>query len=233
MILNKLWLIGLIFTVLGWLFFVKATEIGEISVIEPLMTAGEIILILLAVIFLNERLIKKEWCGIILTIIGATMLSLGGQTLRTQNISWSQLTLFLTFSLTALIILSALVYKKIKLEITLALIVGISFGIGAILTELMTGYLTNRNLPLLSHHFFYNPIFPFMMSANLLSLITLQFAFQKGRASVIVPVQLSIVGVMSVVGGAMIFSESIPVMRIFGIGFIIFGTVLLSNQHSQ
>ena len=231
LIKNKKWILGLVSTIVGWLLFVKATNIGEISLIEPLMSAGDLFLILLAVLFLKERLTKAEWLGVFITVLGAIMLSSGGINNRHDNMNWTRLSHFIELFLLIHIFLGFIVYKKIKLELTLALIVGLNFGMGAVLTELMTGYLTSKSYSLSTFHFFYNPIFPFMMGANLISLYTIQLAFQKGRASVIVPIQLSIASALSVIGGAMVFNETIPLVRIMGIILIVMGSILISNQH--
>ncbi len=49
-------MLGFFLTVVGWLFFVKATDLGEVSIVQPLMSVGDIFVVLLAITFLHERL---------------------------------------------------------------------------------------------------------------------------------------------------------------------------------
>ena len=109
----------------------------------------------------------------------------------------------------------------------MAIAVGVGFGVGAILTELMTAYIAINGQQLETSAFFLNPILPFMIAANVIGLILLQAAFQRGRAAVIVPVQLSVVNGLVVAAGILVFSEAITPIRMLGIGFIIAGTAML------
>ena len=101
------------------------------------------------------------------------------------------------------------------------------FGIGGVLTKLMTAYLEQHGQKLESLYFVLNPIFPVMVAANVFGLFLLQMAFQNGRAAVIIPVQLAVVNGMSVLAGMVLFSELISSFRIGCILLIIFGTAVL------
>ncbi len=226
---NWKWHLGMLSIIGGWILFIKASDLGEISLVEPLMSIGDLFLVLLTVIFLNERLSKYEGVGIALTVIGAVLLSFGAKSIAPVEIHWTNLYSLITF----LILLSALLLyfnkKNQNLEINLAVIVGIGFGCGAILTELMTAYLAKTGQVLQSLSFILNPIFPFMMIANVFGLIVIQIAFQKGRAAVIVPVQLSVASAIAVLGGAIVFSEVISLQRVLGIIIILLGTIFLNG----
>ena len=71
-------LFGWIATTGGWILFIKATSLGDISLVQPLMSAGEFLLVILAVIFLKERLSQKEWLGIMMSIVGSILLTWKG-----------------------------------------------------------------------------------------------------------------------------------------------------------
>ncbi|MCB9771755.1 MAG: EamA family transporter [Candidatus Omnitrophica bacterium] len=227
------WMLGFIATVLGWIFFIKASDLGEISVVQPLMSIGDIFLIFLVVVFLKERLSKREWVGIILTVLGAISLSFEAREVAPVAINWFGAGIFCALSLVVGGI-SLLIGKKTQQpEVPFGIAVGIGFGLGASLTELMTAYLTLSGRHLESMAMVLNPILPFMMLANVIGLVLLQAAFQRGRAAVIVPIQLSVVNGLVVVSGAFIFSEVITILRICGIATIIAGTTLLQNSNSH
>jgi len=117
--------------------------------------------------------------------------------------------------------------RSAQSEVPLAIAVGIGFGMGAVLTKLMTAYLMLGGRQLESSAFLLNPILPFMVAANVVGLALLQVAFQRGRASVIIPVQLAVTNGLVVLAGALIFAESIGLFRLCGIGLIIAGTGVL------
>ncbi len=224
------WLSGLIATIVGWLLFIKATDLGDVSIVQPLMSIGDLFLILLAVVFLHERLNRREWFGLALTVVGAISLSFEAEVVKPSAIDWFSLVVFLTLAavfLGGFLILSR--YTKSP-EIALALAVGVAFGVGAVLTKLMTAYISLGGQQLESDAFLFNPILPFMIAANVGGLVLLQAAFQRGRAAVIIPLQLSVVNCLAVVAGAVVFFEAISVLRLTGIALIVIGAVFLHRS---
>lgn len=221
------WVLGLLATTIGWVLFIKATDLGEISLVQPLMSIGDVFLVLLAVVFLHERLGRIEWFGLALTVAGAVALSFEAQIIAPMGIDWFRLALFLVLAAAAWAGLVFAGRRSRRSEVPLAVAVGVGFGTGAVLTELMTAYLTSTDQPLESAAFLLNPIFPFMVTANVAGLGLLQVAFQRGRAAVIVPVQLSVVNAVVVLAGALVFLEAISIFRLFNIALIVIGTAFL------
>lgn len=230
---NPRWLAGLLCTTLGWILFIKASDIGEISVIQPLMSVGDLFLVLLAVVFLHERLNKDEWIGLALTVAGAITLSLDARTAPPLGIDWVRLAILVACVIPVGIALYILGQRGKSPEIPLAIVVGLGFGMGAVLTELMTAYLTLGGQVLESSAFILNPILPFMIAANAIGLVLLQVAFRRGRAAVIVPVQLSVVNGVVVLSGIVIFSETITLFRLMAIAIIVLGTAWLQRGESK
>lgn len=221
------WIAGLSFTVLGWLLFVKATDVGEVSLVQPLMSVGDLFLVLLAVIFLHERLGRTEWLGLGLTVVGAVLLSVEAAETQAAAVSWLWLTVVIGLALAAWGSLVVVARRARRQEVPLAIAVGIAFGTGAVLTELMTATMAQHGQRLESAAFLLNPILPFMVAANVAGLGLLQIAFQRGRAAVIVPVQLSVVNGVVVLAGAVVFAEVISVVRLCSIMLIVVGAALL------
>lgn len=231
-ICNWKWMLGYASTIMGWLLFVKATEIGELSLIQPLVSVGDVFLVFMAIIFLKERLAKLEWVGLFLIVIGAAAITSDVKEIKIITINWINILIFNGIAIFVWLLL--MLGKKGKnAEISLALAVGVLFGVGGILTKLMTAYLEQHGLKLESFYFAWNPIFPLMVAANIYGLVLLQMAFQNGRAAVIIPVQLAVVNGMSVLAGMILFSETISVYRIGCILFIIFGTIVLQWAGSK
>ncbi len=221
------WILGMFCTFVGWLLFVKATDLGEVSIVQPLMSVGDLFLVIVAVTYLHERLNRREWIGLVLTIIGAVVLATEARVIEPLSIEWVSFVVFLFATGIGFIPLLFFGKGKQRGEVILSVAVGLSFGLGAILTELLTASLSlgGKNLDLES--FFMNPILPLMIAANIAGIVLLQVAFQKGRAAVVIPVQLSIANGLVVLASIIIFSESITVMRLVGISLIIAGTGML------
>ena len=72
-----------------------------------------------------------------------------------------------------------------------------------------------------------DPLLLAVVLANVAGLVLLQAAFQRGRAAVIVPLQLAMANAITVVAGILIFAEHITPVRALGIALIIGGTILL------
>ncbi len=225
-LMNTKWVIGYLATTIGWLLLVKALDIGEISLVQPLMSVGDVFLIAMAVFFLKEKLLKFEWVGLFFIVAGATSLSFDVKDISTVNINWPHI--YAYFSVALLVWITLMIArKKGRLEIILALTSGVSFGIGGAFTKLMTTYLTTQGQQLESMYFVVNPFFPLMVIANIAGLVLLQMAFQNGRAAIVVPVQLAVLNIMSVIAGVTLFSEMVSLYRISCIILIISGTYIL------
>lgn len=223
-LLNGKWMLGMGCTTLGWLLFIKATDLGEISIVQPLMSVGDLFLVLLAVVFLGERLSRSEWRGLALTVVGAIVLSFDAKVTPPLQIDWVRLAALLA----AMGLVGGWVYRMARRsrrpEVLLAIAVGIGFGIGAALTELMTANITLGGQTVESAAGFFNPVLPFVIGANMVGLFLLQLAFQKGRAAVIIPVQLSVANGIVVLVGALVFAEAISLYRLFAISLMVLGT---------
>lgn len=225
---SPLWLFGMFATAIGWLLFIKATDLGELTIVQPLMSAGDMILaVLIATLYLGERLDKREWYGIVSIIIGAMVISAEAAVKKPSGIDWQWTSYVLL--VTSILGSGAFFYsrKTAMKEIPLSLAVGAAFGCGALLTKLLTAkiYLTGKALGVLS--VIADPILAPVLAANLLGIALLLLAFQNGRAVVIIPVQLALTNGFVLVGASLMFSEAITAYRFIGMGLIVAGTALL------
>ncbi len=56
-------------TSLSWLFYFKALALGEASIVFPIEKLSLVVSILISIIFLKEKVSKKQIAGIIIIII--------------------------------------------------------------------------------------------------------------------------------------------------------------------
>lgn len=221
------WVLGTCATTLGWVLFVYATSLGDISLVQPLMSAGDFILVVLAVLFLKERLSKYEWAGVVLTIAGAVALAWDPRGTELQ--AYSRIAFGVLVALTIAIGLALFLINKRseRPEVLLAPIVGLSFGLGAVLTKAMTANRLEAGKSAMDFTLLLDPFLLAVVVANAVGLILLQVAFRRGRASVIVPIQLALANAVTVIAGLTVFNESISITRWTGIVLIVIGTGLL------
>jgi len=224
------WLAGTLATMAGWVLFIRATHLGEIGIVQPLMSTGDVVLVLLAVLFLGERLGAREWLGLAVTVLGAFGLALGAQ--KVPGAAWAGADLAVLLGVTAAAA-AFLLHRarragtapgKGQSELPLAAAVGLAFGTGALLTEAWTASVTPDASALL------HPLLWALVAANVAGLVLLQTAFQRGRASVVVPVQLAVGNALAVGGGAWLFGEALTPARLLSVALILAGAALLQGN---
>ncbi|OQW88794.1 MAG: hypothetical protein BWK72_07530 [Rhodoferax ferrireducens] len=221
------WMLGFASTSVGWVLFVQATALGDISLVQPLMSAGDLLLVVLAVVFLNERMVRVEWAGVLLTVLGAVALAMEAEGSQVTAFDGMRLAVLLgvTLLLGAALLLAN--RRSRQPEVLLALVVGLCFGAGSILTKALTVASAGPGQSIMTWAVLLNPLLLAVVLANVAGLALLQAAFQRGRASVVVPLQLAMANAITVLAGVVVFAEHITLLRGFGIVLIVVGTTLL------
>lgn len=226
------WMLGFVATTLGWVLFVQATALGDISLVQPLMSAGDLLLVIMAVVFLKERLGRIEWAGVLMTVLGAVALAWKVGNSDVVSFDATRLALLLGVSVLVGLALLASNRRSHRPEVLLALVVGLCFGAGSILTKAMTVAYSGPGQTVMTWTILIDPLLLAVILANVLGLVLLQAAFQRGRAAVIVPLQLAVANGITVLAGVVIFAENITPLRGFGILLILGGTALLHLKPS-
>ena len=217
----------------GWVLFVQATALGDISLVQPLMSAGDLLLVVMAVVFLKERLIRIEWVGILLTVLGAVALAWEAENSNVTSFDGMRLVILLGITAVlggALLLANRRTHRP---EVLLAVVVGLCFGAGSILTKALTVDSSASGQTILTLAIVFNPMLLAVVLANVIGLVLLQAAFQRGRASVIVPLQLAMANALTVLAGIVIFAEHITSLRAAGIVLIVLGTAMLHLKPSS
>lgn len=221
------WVFGLISTTVGWILFIQATSLGDISLVQPLMASGDILLVIMAVVFLHERLRPLEWLGIATTVIGGVLLALKADIKQAPAFDAGLLLGLLAAGILAGATLLMLSRRSRRPEAPIAVAVGLAFGFGATLTTAMTASLASQNAAAISASTLINPWLPAIVLSNVAGLVLLQMAFQRGRASVVIPLQLAVANLLAVLIGILVFDETVSPLRAAGVVIILLGTGLL------
>mgnify|MGYP002639502239 CR=1 FL=1 len=75
--LNYHLIIGLIFYAIGTVLFIPALKGGELSVLYPIVALAYVWVSLISVKFLGEKMTQLKWMGIVLILMGVTLIGLG------------------------------------------------------------------------------------------------------------------------------------------------------------
>lgn len=227
------WVLGFLATSAGWVLFVQATALGDISLVQPLMSAGDLMLVLMAVVFLKEHLVRIEWAGVLLTVLGAVALALEPEGAPVAGLNGMRLAVLLGITAIFAVALLLATRRARRPEMMLAVVVGLCFGAGSVLTKALTVESTAPGQSVMTLATLLNPLLIAVVLANVAGLVLLQAAFQRGRAAVIVPLQLALANAVTVLAGVVVFAEHITLLRGSGILLIVVGTTLLQLKPSS
>ncbi len=222
---QKRWLLGFLLTVAGWFLFLIAYNGAPVSIIAPLNNVGILVLVGVATFWLKEKLTLFEWLGISTIFLGILIISLNSMFLEIQIETFEKanlvnLTLLCIFLM--VIVLFFPYYSKWNVSgIFYSIASGISGGLAAIFTKILTIVLSNINELII-----FALVFLFFQT---LSFLTLQASFQHERAMITVPLFNSFSTVIPILGGIFIFLETLNIFQIAGILFILIGSSALFN----
>lgn len=212
-----LWWWGALAVMAGWVLFVAATVNGDISVVQPVMSVGDLLLVLAAVVWLRERLQPVEWAGVALAIAGVFILSGQAHAARTM-VDGGGLAAVCALAVAGGIALE--IAGRGRDALLTAVQVGAGFGLGALLTKSCAatvqageGALVLAGLQAAG-----------VLAANGVGLWRLQSAFQHGRAAVVVPLVLAVANLVAVLGGALALGEDVNAVRALAVAVIVAGT---------
>ena len=68
-------LIAAFIGLIGYLAFYKGLQIGKVSIVSPIAASWSVVIVILSLIFLNEKLTTIQFIGIGLAIVGAVLVS--------------------------------------------------------------------------------------------------------------------------------------------------------------
>ncbi len=217
------WLFGTLLTSTGWILFLIAISLAPLSVIAPLNNAGVLVLVLFAILYLNEKLSLYEWIGLAAIILGVILIPIFSytDTLETPTFDTS-LVLMITFLIIICLSILGILQNKLapaKSGAFLGFASGITGGLGAVATKVLS-LVYNDVFSLIF-------VFSWFLIFQLLSFLTLQTAFQRERATVVVPLFNSFSTLLPVLFGVLAFYETIPIGQMIGIFLIVAGASAL------
>jgi drug/metabolite transporter (DMT)-like permease len=236
---NRAWMTAFLITVASEGCFLAAAANAPISLVQPILGTGLIVLAGFSVFYLNEKLSTGEWIGVFTLIIGLALL--GGSAERgeirgLEAISWGRL-VGLTVVLLGFVVAARVIELRrpgrFSIELVLGAASGVMIGIGALFTRVMMLEFKAGNV-----------VFGILLAAvvsgsGLSGMITQQGGFQRGRAITVTAILAVLNKVIAIFGGMFALGEVLPEnavkqgLRITALAALLAGTVLLARFNKQ
>jgi drug/metabolite transporter (DMT)-like permease len=236
---NRAWMTAFLISVISEGCFLAAAANAPISLVQPILGTGLIVLAGFSVFYLKEKLSAGEWIGVITLIVGLALL--GGSAERgevrgLEAISWGRL-VGLTVVLLGFVAAARLIELRrpgrFSIELLLGAAGGVMMGIGALFTRVMMLEFKSGNVV------FGMLLISVAMGSMLIGLITQQGGFQRGRAMTVTSILAVLNKVTAIFGGMFALGEVLPEdafkqgLRVTGLVALLAGTVLLARFNKQ
>ena len=219
--------------------FLVAAANAPISLVQPILGTGLIVLAGFSVFYLNEKLSSGEWIGVITLIIGLALLGASaerGEIRGLEAISWGRL-VGLTVVLLGFVVAARVIELRrpgtFNIELVLGAAGGVMIGIGALFTRVMMLEFKEGNV------IFGILLVSVAMGAMLIGLVTQQGGFQRGRAITVTAVLAVLNKIIAIFGGMFALGEVLPEdpvkqgLRITALAALLVGTILLARFNKQ
>jgi drug/metabolite transporter (DMT)-like permease len=232
---NRRWMTAFTISGVSQGIFLVAVANAPISLVQPLLGTGLVVLAGLSVFYLKERLGAGEWIGIFTLITGLALLGASaeaGEVRGLESISWPRL-VGLTAVLLAFVFTARAVERRrpgtFSIELVLGAAGGIMIGIGALFTRVTL-------LEFQAGHVLFSVVLFFItMGVMLGGVFTQQGGFQRGRAMTVTAVLAVLNKVIAIFGGMFALGEVLPEdttkqgLRLVALAALLLGTVLLAR----
>ena len=232
---NRTWMRAFLLSMISEGCFLVAAANAPISLLQPILGTGLIVLAGFSVFYLEEKLSIGEWIGVFTLIGGLAMLGASaesGEVRGLEAVSWARL-----IGLTALLLALIFAAKKIEdrrpgrfsIELVVGAAGGVMIGIGALFTRVMLLELKAGNVLLGTL------LILFTMTVMMSGVFTQQGGFQRGRAMTITTLLAVLNKVIAIFGGMFALGEVMPEnavnqgLRVTGLVALLGGTVLLAR----
>lgn len=216
------WLLGTALTLIGVALLFPALAWGSASVIASFAGFGLVCLVVFSTFVLHEPLGKRELFGIFLIIVGTVLAGYYGdhrQLDAAPDLWW------LTASLSTFVVIATTVVALTPTShagLLLGACAGGFAGFGLIAQKL-----ASDGQPAISNLF----LWVWMVVTGLGFCLT-QWAYNHGRAVVVVPSYTCTSMIVPVLGGPLIFHEHLSTPLVVGVTLLMIGVILLSQAPS-
>ena len=240
---SKAWLIGFALMLTGLACQTIALTFEPVSVVQPVLASGVVLVLVLSRLVLRERLKGGEtWCvaAIAVAVVLLAMSATGAKDSHYASPGWMAAVMVpsaiagLAFAVGAL--------RKRRRGTTLAGVwagvgTGLLYGVAALAIKALSGILVgHQTLAGIAIGVLSSPYLYVLGGSLAVAMLLFQAALQTGRASIVVPVSNVTGSVYFIIAGTWLFHEHLPaspgklVLRLAGIALAVLVLVVLGRQ---
>ena len=240
---NKLWMFGWVCFFIAIILNMVALSQAYMSITQPLIGFGLVVLILLSHFYLGEKITRNEIIGIIIAVIGVIIMGIFATASRIFSmideildniIQPKGILCIILFYAVAMILWIWTAKQNYKFGgIIFAIITALFSVMGLVFSK---GLFTILDLAGFALSFSYWQAYILLLLVLInqtIAVATQQLSFQKGKAVVVTPVFNLASIILPLITGAMIFGEAITLPKIIATIIIIIGAVFLSIKKEE
>jgi uncharacterized membrane protein len=233
---NKPWLLAQFINVSGFALYSVALWLAPVSIVEPIIASGVVLLAYLAIKNLGEAPRRIDYAAMGCSVLGVILLGvsllegLPRDVVRHPVEIWICATAILGLGVIIPLLMRG--GSSNRQAAGLGISVGLFFGMAAVFQRLL---MLN-----IGHSWFLMGIFTVCCIATYLpAFIILQAALQKGMAVIVAPIYNGLMEFVPIILGTIILNEKFPdsialsAVRVVAFVLIIVGTVILSQRAGE
>jgi uncharacterized membrane protein len=235
-ITNKPWLFAQVINITGFVLYSIALALAPVSIVEPIIASGVVLLAYLAIKHLGEKPRKIDYAAMGMTVLGVIFIAISlleGLPKDHLDHGW-EIPIFSVIILGLAVIIPLMMRgSRARLSVGLGISVGLLFGMAAVYQRLVMMYLGNISK---MHWVLFFVFLAMCVACYIPAFILLQAALQKGMAIIVAPIYNGLMEFVPIVVGMLALSEALPqsnllkVIRLLAFVLIITGTVILSQR---
>ncbi|MHA1820072.1 MAG: hypothetical protein ACTSU2_08480 [Promethearchaeota archaeon] len=229
MLKYKKWVLGTALGILGGIPYFLALQISGITLVQPLLNFGFIVMVYYANKWFNEKLDRSAIIGIIILIIMPVLIAFGD--VSNPIMPQSRTSVYIYIGIISIIIVLSFLFAK-KFPLLWAVGCGLSFSLGALATQALSLPLDFSSFDALINSALHEWDFIiFSTIFNSIGMFVGQIGIQQNPASKYNPINQTLNNISSFLGGVIVFSQHVSNIIIYSAGFLlgIIGVVLIAK----
>ena len=228
-----LWVFATLATSVSFFIVFSAISIGAVSVVGAMAGTGLVSLAVFSRIAMGERLAAKHIAALVAVIAGAALVALFDVSHRGE----ARIAL-----LWGVLAVGTVVYGAAWLAMRTGPGAGVALGglsgfLGAysqLFQELATAELDwSEGLGAVARTVVSDPVTLVWAGLSVVSMVVIQFSYRHGQATQIIPVFTGNFILVPVVGGVIVFGESLGIVQWAGVALIVAGSIVLGRRRAS
>lgn len=237
---NRAWVKATALSVVGGGVYAVAIAMAPVSIVQPILASGVVLLTYLAIKNLGERPRTSDYYAIGMTVLGVALIGVSLAEGIPKTVKHDPVELWVFAGVVALVaVVMPLLMRHERQAAGLGIAVGLLFGLAAVFGRLLLVDWTNqwgaKGIAVVMSSVFVIP----WAATFIAGFIMMQAALQRGMAVVVVPLLSGLSQVVPILVGMIALNEPFPhnavlsALRVMGFSLILVGTVVLSRRAEE